>query len=279
MTNATLFEAANATATPAAQLDQFFSPAWLAAGIVEHYFPALNSADHVLEPSCGNGRILQAIPAHVPATGIEIDAALAVQARANTGRNVITGDYRTVSLDFQPTAIIGNPPFDVAMIEALMQRAHGWLPEGGQMGLILPAYMFQTAARVAGYADHWSIRQDIIPRNVFPGLSKPLVFAVFSKDAARTLVGFAFFHEAAAVQQLPARFRQLFAEATGSVWQRVVSAALEALGGEASLEAIYCLVEGNRPTLTPHWREKIRQVCRADFRRVDRGRYALPAAA
>lgn len=266
-------------ADEADQLDQFFTPAWLAEAIVERYFPALNSADHVLEPSCGSGRILQAIPANVPATGIEIDPQLAQLARANTGRQVIEGDYRTVALDFQPTAIIGNPPFDVSKIEALMKRAHGWLPEGGQMGLILPAYMFQTAARVAGYAEQWSIRQDIIPRNVFPGLSKPLVFAVFSKDAARTLIGFAFFHEAARVQQLPTLFRELFAQAAGPLWRRVVTAALECLGGEASLEAIYSLVEGNRPTLTPHWREKIRQVCRSDFQRIDRGRYALPRAA
>src|SRR3546814_10247477 len=92
-------------------------------------------------------------------------------------------------------SLVGNPPFKVPMIEALMRRAREWLVEEGRMGLILPAFMFQTADRVAGYAQDWSIAVDMIPRNIYPGLRDPLVFAIFSKDSRRTLVGLALHRE------------------------------------------------------------------------------------
>ena len=232
-------------------LGQYPTPVWLAEAVVERYFSDLNASDCVLEPTCGEGHFLQAIPAHVAAYGVEIDPAKAAEARVRTGRQVITGDILTVPLDIMPTAIIGNPPFDSVLIQQLLARAHELLPDGGRCGLLLPAYLFQTASRVMEYAEKWSMQQEMIPRNVFEGLSKPLIFTVFSKDAKRTLVGFV----------LPrGRFGSATQEAgTGvldrahsmSVWRQVVDAALADLGGEASVSQIYAALEaGVRPRTT-----------------------------
>lgn len=166
-------------------LGQYPTPVWVAEDLVERHFHDLDSGDMVIEPSCGPGAFLSALPDGVPAIGVEIDAAVAEQARENTGRRVVVGDFRTVGLDVQPTAIIGNPPFNLEVIDGFLARAHQMLPEGGRVGFLLPAYAFQTAARVAGYADHWSLMQEMIPRNIFPGLKLPLVFALFSKDRRR----------------------------------------------------------------------------------------------
>jgi site-specific DNA-methyltransferase (adenine-specific) len=258
------------------ELGQYPTPVYVAEALVDRYFADLGTEDVVWEPSCGPGSFLEAIPAHVPAFGTEIDPELAERARRNTGREVITGDYRTVELVLQPTAIIGNPPFRMSLVDALLERAHQALPEGGRMGLILPVYAFQTAARVSGYARRWGIEQTLIPRNIYPGLQCPLCFAVFSKDRRRTLIGFALYDEAAAVQRLSARYQRLFTDpGEGSLWGRVIEEALVSLGGEGSLEDIYREVEGRRPTDNRFWREQIRKVARRHFPRAGRGRYRL----
>ncbi|HVT35101.1 MAG TPA: hypothetical protein VHE37_05940, partial [Nevskiaceae bacterium] len=79
------------------ELNQFFTPLFVAEALVERYFSHLTSRDLVLEPSCGDGAFLAAIPSHIPAVGVEIDPVMAQRARA-TGREVISGDFRTVPL-------------------------------------------------------------------------------------------------------------------------------------------------------------------------------------
>lgn len=259
------------------KLGQYPTPVWVAEALIERHFSKLDARDFVIEPSCGPGAFLSAIPAEVQAVGIEIDATVADIARNASGRQVITGDFRTVPFSFQPTAIIGNPPFDLRVIDGFLNRAHDLLPEGGRVGFILPAYAFQTAARVSGYADKWSLLQEMIPRNIYPGLSLPLVFAIFSKDQKRTLVGFALYHEAADVHRLGKPFRDVLTAGSGPIWVRVVETALSLLGGEGSLSDIYALVEDHRPTKTHFWREQIRKVIRQSerFLCVGAGRYAL----
>jgi hypothetical protein len=261
------------------ELGQYPTPVWVAESLVERHFARLDRTDVVLEPACGPGAFLGAIPANVRAVGVEIDAQVAEVARATTGRRVVTGDFRTVALDFTPTVIIGNPPFDLRVIDGFLERAWTILPEGGRVGFILPAYAFQTAARVAGYADQWSLAQEMIPRNIYPGLSLPLVFALFSKDFRRTMVGFALYREATDVQRMPEPYRAALAAGSGPVWVKVIETALGRLGGEASLAEIYAEVEHARPTRTQFWREQIRKVVRSQacFRSVGRGRYALQA--
>ena len=144
---------------------------------------------------------------YVTAVGTEADPELAAQARERTGREVVVGDCRSVAIDFQPTAIIGNPPFKTKIIDAFMERAHGLLPAGGRVGFLLPAYYFQTAERVTGYMCKWSISQELLPRNAFHSRMRvPLCFAVFSKDRRRTQVGFAFYRETAGVNAIDKRF-------------------------------------------------------------------------
>lgn len=58
-------------------LNQFFTPAWAADLLVQRYFGDLQPSDNVLEPACGDGRFLMAIPPEVQAVGVEIDQAMA----------------------------------------------------------------------------------------------------------------------------------------------------------------------------------------------------------
>ncbi|WP_200343575.1 hypothetical protein [Rhodovibrio sodomensis] len=262
------------------EFGQFPTPMWVAEAIVERHFPDLDADDHVIEPGCGPGSFLSAIPSHVPVTGYEIDADLAERARRSTGRRVVTGDFTRCPVDLRPTCVIGNPPFKADVIDAFLACSHALLPENGRVGFILPAYMFQTASRVARYAEDWSLFQEMIPRNVFRDLKAPIVFALFSKDRRRSLVGFALYREADEIRNLSVDARDALERGRGPVWRQVVSMALDALGGEANLDDIYAAIEGKRPTRSRHWREKVRQTLqRGHFRRIARGRWALPETA
>ena len=107
-------------------------------------------------------------------------------------------------------------------------------------------------------------------------LSKPICFARFTRDQERFLVGLALYQEDLAVSRLHREIRECMASAgKGSVWLRLVTKCLELLDGEATLDQVYNLVEGNRPTDNPFWREKVRQVLGQNFTRVDRGIYSL----
>lgn len=267
-----------ATKTTVQELGQYPTPVWVAEALVERYFPKLDRTDVVVEPSCGPGAFLSAIPRDVRAVGVEIDPRVAVQARRNTGREVITGDFREVELNFTPTAIIGNPPFNLQVIDGFLERAYQMLPNEGRIGMILPTYVFQTASRVVEYNKRWSLSQEMIPKNIYPRLSLPLVFAMFSKDRKRTLVGFALYGETLNVQMLPRPYREAMSDGGGPIWKNVVDQALQRLGGEATLKQIYNEVEGNRPTTNKFWREKIRQTLRVyddRFQPLGDGRYSI----
>lgn len=245
-----------------AALGQYPTPFWVAQALVERHFAHLSSSDMVFEVSCGPGAFLAALPEHVPAIGFDIDPAMVVLARKNTGRTIIEGDFRIAELPAMPTALIGNPPFDMKVIDGFLDRAHALLPHEGQIGMILPCYAFQTAERVASYAERWSLAQEMIPRNIFPGLSLPLMFARFIKDTRRTLVGLFLYREVADVQKLPKTYREILSGLTQSVWADLVARAMASLGGRANLQALYTEIEGKQPTRTKWWREKIRQVLR-----------------
>lgn len=260
------------------RLGQYPTPVWVAEALVERHFSDLDSNDCVIEPSCGPGAFLAAIPDHVQAIGVEIDAMVAQDAIRHTGRQVVVGDFQTVQLDVQPTIILGNPPFKMSLIDRFLERSHAILPEGGRVGFILPAYAFQTAARVAAYADRWSLMQEMIPRNIYPGLSLPLVFALFSKDRRRTMVGFCLYREATDVHGMQQPYRATISAGAGPVWKEAVHAALRALGGEATVQDLYQEIGGQRPTQTEFWKAKIRQTLRRypdNFTPVATGRYRV----
>jgi site-specific DNA-methyltransferase (adenine-specific) len=243
-------------------LGQYPTPVWFAEALIERHFSHLGPNDMAWELACGPGAFLMALPDYVPAVGFEIDPRTAEIARINTGRKIITGDFTTVECEGNPTVVITNPPFQMDLIDRFLDKSHKLLPEGGQVGMILPAYAFQTAERVVGYSDMWSLFAECIPRNIYPGLSLPLLFAKFTKDRKRTMIGLALYHEAADMLSLKKKYREVLCGVGKSVWRAAVANALVALGGRANVEAIYKEIEGKKPTRTTFWREQIRKVLR-----------------
>jgi hypothetical protein len=215
----------------------------------------------VLEPSCGIGNFLKAIPDDVPAIGVELDAALVEQCRLNTTREILHGDFRTVDLPAGITQVIGNPPFSVTLINALLRRAHNVLPSGGRCGLLLPAYAMQTHNTVGKWMNDWSIKAETIPRTLFPSIKLPLIFSVFTRDKRRNLLGMALYSESLEFDNLCDRAKEVLIKgaARRGVWRALVEDVLGALGGRASLAAIYEAIEPKRPTPNAFWREKVRQ--------------------
>lgn len=263
--------------TTARALGQWMTPDWMAEELVSIYFGDLTMFDTVVEPSCGAGAFLRALPENVSAIGVEIDPALAAQAVATTGREVLVGDFTTAALP-PVTAVIGNPPFRLKTVESFLARAFDLLPDAGRVGFILPAYTFQTTRTTLRMAERWHIEQAALPREFFPRISMPICFARFTKGR-RGLVGFALYHEAGAIHGLHRRYRALLAQGETSAWAAVTRAALEALGGEAELPALYAEIAGHRPTPNRFWRAKVRQQVQRIAVRTAPRRWALRKAA
>lgn len=258
-------------------MGQFFTPWWSAALLVQRWFPDLTRNDVVVEPTCGPGPFLRAIPAEVKAIGVEIDPVLAEAARHNTGREVITGDFTTVELPVMPTVILGNPPFMTCTIDRLLERCHELLPAGGRVGWVLPAYALQTPSRVVRYSEKWSLTTEMLPRTLFPGLQCPLTFTLFTKDRRSLLIGMGLYQEAHDVASMPKAVAEAL-RSSPTTWRAVVAYALAALGGRGSLAAIYRLIQPRRPTGNPFWKEQTRKVLRAEFHRIGPAEYALEPA-
>ena len=256
---------------------QWFTPTWLAEAIVARHFHWLSASDFAVEPTCGNGSFLRAIPGHVPALGVEADPDLASIAADDSGRSVICGDVLAIELPQVPTVFLGNPPFRVPFISALLERCHALLPEGGRAGFLLPAYALSASRRVTELRDRWSIRVELVPRDVFPRMRESVVFALFRKDAARRLIGLALVDESADVLALPREYRQLLQASSGGRYRALCVAALRRLGGRASLKQIYGELERVRPSRTAFWRDGIRRTLRAydDFVPLGVGQFGL----
>lgn len=259
-------------------LGQYMTPHWAAEALIERYHRDLSASDCVMEPTCGRGAFLKAIPKSCDAFGVEIDPALAEVAAAVSGRKVVVGDIRTVALPMQPTRVVGNPPFMLDVFESILQRSFELLPRDGLATFLLPAYFLQTSSTVVRMAAHWSMAVELMPRNLFPGLSKPIVWVQFRKSEQRTMVGFLLFEETEDVAQMPAPVREALTTGRGSVWVEAVDRALAELGGEAGLDAIYGSLAPRRPTANPHWREQARKVLQSHFVRTGPARYARSMA-
>lgn len=269
-------------ATQNKALHQWFTPAWAAQEIIEQEFAWLRPGHVVVEPSCGDGSFLCAIPQGVLAIGCEIDPAQAELARRHSGRQVLVGDFLDANLPSgRVSAVIGNPPFNSKIVEGFLHRSHELLAEGGEAGFILPAYTFQTHSKVDAYSKLFSIHQQLLPRNLFPGIALPLVFAKFVKEQHRKLYGFLLYRESRDISELTPRWREALSAArtTRDVWAPVVECVVESLGGEADLEEIYRAMSprASRPTGSETWKQKVRQVVRRPGRFIctGQGRYAL----
>jgi adenine-specific DNA-methyltransferase len=257
-------------------LSQWFTPFWAAEELVLDALDGMGDVT-VVEPSCGTGAFLSAIPASNQAFGVDIDPRMAETAERISGREVVTGDFATVDLGGRTYhAVIGNPPFEMSIVERFLERAHRDLPEGGLVALVLPAYAFQTPSRVTRWMGRFSIDVNIIPRTIFPGLSKPLVWAKYRKASERRFSGMMLFNRTRDVESMKPSTRAAL-EAPGT-WREAVRTALESLGGEASVSAICeAIVPARR--CSAHWRPKIRQTLQRGFRPLGEGRWSLRAAA
>jgi site-specific DNA-methyltransferase (adenine-specific) len=269
------------------ELQQHFTPAWAAEALAEKFFEkseALGSpVGRALEPSCGLGAMLGAIPREYDAYGIEFDRSLVPLAERNSRRKVYCEDFTTTSIPYHPghdvSHVFGNPPFRLETVERFLDKAWSFLPAGGLCGFLLAAYHFQTAANVAAWNRKWSIFQTMVPRGLFPGLSKPLVFAIFLREereraSGYTLDGFWLYQAMSRVAKLPERLRAQVVEpgSAGRTWRILVIEAVQQSGGEASVEEVYRRVEPMRHTDNPHWRSKVRQeLQRGPFVSVRRG--------
>lgn len=264
------------------RLHQWFTPAWAAEGIIEEAFGWLQPGDRVAEPSCGDGAFLCALPGSLDVVGVEIDPVQAERARRASGRHVIVGDFLEVPAAAigRVQAVIGNPPFQSDTVAAFLRKSHEILEEGGQAGFILPAYIFQASSSVDKLHSLFSIKQSLIPRNLFPRLSLPLCFATFTKERERRLFGFMLYREAQEIAAIDKRWKEAVAGGrdTRGVWFPVVREILQALGGRADLGQIYDSIQARRPTTNPHWRAKVRQVLQLHagaFERIAPGQYRL----
>lgn len=256
---------------------QYMTPTWAAQAIVEHLGLAnLNPGAVVIEPSCGIGRFLDALPSHVNGIGVDIDHRMVTEAR-DRGHRVLLGDFRTINLPVNyADALIGNPPFQLDVFDGMLDRARDLLAEGGEASFILPCYAFQTAGRVVRWNKDWSLAQEMLPRTLFPGLSKPLMLARFTRDPQPTLQGLILYHESAEIEAMPAIYQRALREGR-SGWKDVIDTALEQLGGQAKLADIYQKIEPQRPTATSHWKAKVRQQLNLHARRIAPCEYAMAA--
>lgn len=274
----TLFELpARQSQVGQATLSQYFTPEWAAEELVGEFFGHLSQRDQVIEPSCGRGAFLKAIPGHVPAIGVELDEVTAAIARANTGREVVAGDFREAELP-PATALIGNPPFDMRVVDGFLRRAHQLLPHEGVCGFILPAYAMQTPRRILRWNRHWNISQTLLPRTLFPRARLPLLFVLFEKgNGPRKLVGFTLYQQAHEISGLPnwAKALLIHGEPQRQTWRVVVEDALRRIGGRGTLSEIYNALKDRRPSENQWWKDKVRQVLQLHFRRVGPGEWAL----
>jgi hypothetical protein len=260
------------------KLHQFFTPEWAAEELVAKFFPHLGKTDLVIEPACGRGPFLKAVPWESEAVGVDIDPDLCEQARANTGRPVICGDFSEVELP-NASAIVGNPPFDMAAVDRFLRRSYGLLPNEGRCGFILPAYALQTPSRLLKWNRHWSLSQTLLPRTLFQRARLPLLFVLFEKGCGpRRLVGFTLYHEANDINGMPNWAKALLqhGEPRRQTWRCVVEVALRKIGGRGKLSEIYHAMRDQRPSENRWWKDKVRQVLQLHFVRLGPGEWALP---
>lgn len=262
------------------QYGQYFTPVWAAEELYRAHFGHLGSADLLIDPTCGIGNMIMVVPQHVRCIGIELDSELAIQARLRTKRTIIEGDCRMTDISAygKVTAVFGNPPFELSLFEQIMSRLSLLLDIGRKAGFILPAYFFQTSHTTYRMSRRWSICQEMLPRDVFFGLSKPIVFATFIRDNTPQLVGFRLFEEASCIKELSEATSDILINGKsehGSIWKIAVQDALQKLGGKATVSEVYSQMRDNRPTKNEYWKEKIRQTLQRYFTRVEKSTYAV----
>lgn len=109
----------------------------------------LQGAQNILEPSCGDGQIIDVLttwhknrdrgfPEPLNVTGVEYDPGRAAQARAK-GHAVMVANFLQVAPDPRFDAIVMNPPFHGQHYKKHLDHAIEFLKPGGRLVCILPA--------------------------------------------------------------------------------------------------------------------------------------------
>lgn len=202
----TIFEA-KASPTDEKLRGGYYTPAPIAE-FVSHW--VTQAGPKVLEPSCGDGNILEFLARQSPSTiGVELFPEEAFKASERTGLDVTAGDFFDwFSRDKRGTfdGVAGNPPYirfghwaEPSRTNALdLMRSVGmkpnkltnaWVPfvvasmvacrDGGRVGLVIPAELMQVgyAAELRQYLiDHCSaVNVVCFKRLVFPGILQEVV--------------------------------------------------------------------------------------------------------
>lgn len=104
----------------------------------------------VLEPSCGDGRILDAIRSRGHRVfGIEVHAGRAAEARAK-GHNVLTANFLECPAKPDFDKVVMNPPFYGRHYVKHVRHALGFLKPGGVLVSILPATAWYDHGELKG---------------------------------------------------------------------------------------------------------------------------------
>jgi len=130
-----------ASTAVAKDLQFYATPAKLAHDIISHRFSCQGLAGkRVLEPSCGDGRLMEALREHGATNifGVEVDAGRAAQARAK-GFRVLLGNFLETAFDHAFDVIAMNPPFYGKHYAKHVLHAWSLLAPGGTLIAILPA--------------------------------------------------------------------------------------------------------------------------------------------
>lgn len=121
---------------------------WTAEKVVEQMIAAhdIKEGDKILEPSCGDGRIMDGIVRHVQSKridrvsllGVEVDPRRADQAKSK-GHNVLLANFLEVGSAPVYDLIFMNPPFAGQHYIKHINKAVKMLKPGGHLIAILPA--------------------------------------------------------------------------------------------------------------------------------------------
>src|SRR3546814_16710190 len=136
------------------------------------------------------------------------------------------------------------------------------LPDAGLVAMVLPAYAFQTPSRVSKWMDRFAIDVNMIPRTLFPGLSKPLVWAKYTKTSQRRFSGTMLFAEPRSIDQMRSSIRAALAR-PGTCRQAIASA-LESLIADACQPAFHDAISPHRQ-YSLHRRPKIPQPIQRNY--------------
>jgi len=118
---------------------------------------AFYDSDRVLEPSCGDGRILEALaklPYQLRGLGVEVNAERATQAREK-GFKVYEANFLEVAPKPDFDKIIMNPPFYGTHWAKHVDHAMKFLKPGGTLLSILPASAYYDHRKLLPKGSRW----------------------------------------------------------------------------------------------------------------------------